>query len=124
MHFLEEAGSLTDELVLAAANEGEITFVAEVLARRAGVPSDAVVDELLSGEAKPVMALVRAADSSRELAAGVLAGIGDFLGIDDAGAAITGFDSMTDAEVQAARAWLVTAPTYRSALERLGQGRG
>src|SRR5947209_5507935 len=124
VHFLEEAGSLTDELVLAAANEGEITFVAEVLARRAGVPSDAVVDELLSGEAKPVMALLRAADGSRELAAGLLAGIGDLLGIDDAGAAITGFDSMTDAEFQAARAWLVTAPSYRSALERLGQGRG
>jgi hypothetical protein len=124
VHFLEEAGSLTDELVLAAANEGEITFVAEVLARRAGVPSDAVVDELLSGEAKPVMALLRAADGSRELAAGLLAGIGDLLGIDDAGAAIMRFDSMTDAEVQAARAWLVTAPSYRSALERLGQGRG
>src|SRR5438270_43743 len=82
VHFLEEAGSLTDELVLAAANEGEITFVAEVLARRARVPSDAVVDELLSGEAKPVMALLRAADGSRELAAGLLAGIGDLLGID------------------------------------------
>src|SRR3954449_2887278 len=37
VHFLEEAGSLGDDLVLSAAQEGEISFVAEVLARRAGV---------------------------------------------------------------------------------------
>ena len=61
---------------------------------------------------------------SRELSAGLLAGIGDLLGITDAGTAITIFDRLTDAEVQAARSWLVTAPTYRAALERLGQGRG
>ena len=124
VHFLDEAGSLTDELVLAAATEGEITFVAEVLARRAALPSDAVLDELLSGHAKHVMALLRAAAGSRELAAGLLAGIGDLLGIEDAGAAIASFDVMTDAEVLAAKAWLVTAPSYRSALERLGQSRG
>ena len=37
VHFLDEAGGLTDDLVLAAAHEGEIAFVAEVLARRAGI---------------------------------------------------------------------------------------
>jgi hypothetical protein len=124
VHFLEQAGSLTDELVLAAANEGEITFVAEALSQRAGLPSEAVLDEFLSGHARHVMALLRAARGSRELAAGLLGGIGDLLGIEDAGGAITAFDAMTDAEVQAARAWLVTAPSYRAALERLGQGRG
>jgi hypothetical protein len=31
---------------------------------------------------------------------------------------------MPDAEVQTARSWLITAPAYRAALERLGQGRG
>lgn len=124
VHFLEEAGSLTDELVLAAANEGEIAFVAEVLARRAGVPADAAMDELLSGDAKHVMALLRVAGVSRELAAGMLAGIGDLLGLEDAGAAIGLFDSMGEAEVHAARAWLLTSPSYRAALERLGQGRG
>jgi hypothetical protein len=124
VHFLEEAASLSDELILAAANEGEIAFVAEVLARRAGVSMDAVMDELLSGEAKHVMALLRVARVSRELAAGMLAGIGDLLGIEDAGSAIGKFDAMGDAEVEAARAWLLTAPSYRAALERLGQGRG
>jgi hypothetical protein len=124
VHFLEEGGGLTDELVLAAANEGEVAFVAEVLARRAGLSTDAVMDELLSGEAKQVMALLRAARVSRELAAGLLAGIGDLLGIEDAGAAIASFDGMSDGEVNAARAWLLTGPSYRAALDRLGQGRG
>ena len=38
VHFLDEGGGLTDDLVLAAANEGEVGFVAEFLARRAGIP--------------------------------------------------------------------------------------
>jgi uncharacterized protein (DUF2336 family) len=124
VHFLDEAGGLTDELILAAAHEGEIGFVAEVVARRAGVPTDSAIDELLSGESKHVMALLRAAGMSRELSAGLLAGIGDLLGIDDSGAAIGIFDRMSDAEAQAARSWLVADAAYRVALERLGQGRG
>jgi hypothetical protein len=124
VHFLDEAGGLSDELILGAAHEGEVSFVAEVLARRAGVPTESAMDEFLSGEAEHVMALLRAAATSRELGAGLLAGIGDLLGIADAGAAITIFDRLTDPEVQAARSWLVTAPTYRASLERLGQGRG
>ena len=124
VHFLDEAGGLTDELVLAAAHEGEVGFVADVLGRRAGIPSDSSMDELLSGEARHVMALLRTAGVSRELSAGLLAGIGDLLGIADAGAAIALFDRMSEAEVQAERSWLVTSPAYRVALERLGQGRG
>jgi hypothetical protein len=122
--FLEESGGLTDELVLAAAHEGEIGFVAEVLARRAGLSTDSVLDELLSGNASHVMALLRVAGASRELGAGLLGGIGDLLGISDAGAAIGMFDRMTDTEVQSARSWLLTEPGYRAALERLGQARG
>jgi Uncharacterised protein conserved in bacteria (DUF2336) len=124
VHFLEEAGGLSDELVLAAANEGEVAFVAEVLARRADLSTDAAMDELLSGEAKHIMSMLRVARVSRELAAGLLAGIGDLLGIEDAGAAIAAFDAVSDGEVQAARAWLLTSPSYRAALERLGQSRG
>ena len=122
--FLDEAGSLTDELILAAANEGEIAFVAEVLARRAGIPTESALDELLSGKPKYVMALLRSAGMSRELSAGLLAGVGDLLGIDEVGDAIASFDQLTDAEVESARSWLTTDPGYRAALERLGQGRG
>jgi hypothetical protein len=123
-HFLDEGGGLSDELVLAAANEGEVAFVAEVMARRAGVSTDSALDELLSGNAKRVMALLRIAGMSRTLSAGLLAGIGDLLGIADAGEAIGQFDQMTDEDSDAARSWLLTAPAYRIALERLGQGRG
>lgn len=124
VHFLEEAGGVTDGLVLAAANEGEITFVAEVLARRGGVSTDTAIEELLSGEPKQVMALLRVTRASHELAAGLLAGIGDLLGIEDVGAAIALFEGMSEAEIEAARAWLLTSPSYREALGRLGQGRG
>ena len=88
VHFLDEGGGLTDELVLTAAHEGEIGFVAEVLGRRAGVPTESAMDELLSGDAVHMMSLLRMAGTSRELSAGLLAGIGDLLGISDAGAAI------------------------------------
>jgi len=124
VHFLDEAGGLTDELILAAANEGEVGFVAEVAARRAGVPTESALDELLSGDAAHVMTLLRMAGMPRDLSAGLLAGIGDLLGIADPGAAIGDYDRMTDAQAQAARSWLLTAPAYRAALERLGQGRG
>lgn len=124
VHFLDEAEGLTDELILAAANEGEVAFVAEVLGRRAGIESDSALDELLSGEATHVMAVLRMAGASRTLSAGLLAGIGDLLGISDAGAAIALFDRMTESEVQAARSWVMTSPGYRAALERMGQVRG
>ena len=124
VHFLDEAAGLTDDLVLAAAHEGEIAFVADVFARRAGVPTDAAIEEMLSGEQRFVMALLRAADVSRDLAAGLLGSVGDLIGIADPGSAIALFDGMTDAEVQVARSWLVTNTGYRAALDRLGQGRG
>jgi hypothetical protein len=124
VHFLEENGGLGDDLVLSSAQEGEIGFVAEVLARRAGIGIDSAMDELLSGDAERLMGLLRVAGASRELAAGLLAGIGDLLGIAEAGEAIALFDRMTEDEVRAARGWLVTAPAYRAALERLGERRG
>src|SRR5437588_6494932 len=124
VHFLEEGGGLNDELVLAAAHEGEVAFVAEVLARRAGITIDSAMDELLSGEAGHVMALLRVAGASRQLGAGLLGGLGDLLGIADAGEAISLFDRMTDEQVRAAQSWLGTAPGYRAALSRLGQSRG
>ena len=122
--FLDEGGGLTDDLVLAAAQEGEIGFVAEFLGRRAGVTIDSALDELLSGDSARLMALLRVADASRQLAAGLLGGIGDLLGIAEAGEAIALFDRMSDDEVRTARSWLVTSQGYRASLERLGDKRG
>ena len=124
VHFLEEGSGLTDALVLAAAHEGEVAFVAEVLARRSGIAIDSAMDELLSGDSKRLMALLRVAGASRQLSAGLLGGIGDLLGIAEAGEAIAFFDRMSEDEVRAAHSWLVTAPAYRGALERLGDRRG
>ena len=124
VHFLDDGEGLTDDLVLAAAAEGEVAFIAELFARRAAIPSGSALDELLSGNAPHAMALLRAAGVSRIVAAGLLAGIGDLLGIDDAASAIDLFDTLPEAEVQAERSWLMTAAPYRAALERLGQTRG
>ena len=122
--FLDEGGGLTDDLILAAAQEGEIGFVAEFLARRSGVRIDSAMDELLSGDSARLMAFLRVAGASRQLSAGLLGGIGDLLGITDAGEAIGLFDRLTEDEVRAVRSWLITPQAYRSALGRLGEPRG
>ena len=124
VQLLDENDGLTDDLILAAAHEGEIAFLGQVLARRAGVPAESAIEELLSAKPRRMMALFRIADASRTLSAGLLAGIGDLLGVDDPAQAIGLFDSMTDAQVNEARTWLATPPAYRAALATLGEGHG
>ena len=121
---LDEHGSLDDELILAAAHEGETAFVAEAVARRAGLPGAIAAEELLSGSPERVMALFRMAGLPRALVAGFLAGIGDLLGLSDAGRAIGLFDAMSEEQVDAARAWLTADRDYRAALGALGVDRG
>ena len=121
---LNDQGALNDELLLAAAHDGEIGFLALAVARRGGIPSESGIAELLSGDVRRIMALLRVAGLSRELSAGLLAGIGDLLGIADPGAAIGFFAGLTDEQLTAARAWLAAAPAYRAALGVLGEGHG
>ena len=121
---LDGSGALTDELLLACAQEGEVGFLAEVLGRKAGIPGDVAFDELLSGNDHKVMALLQIAGFSRDLSAGLLASIGDLLGIADPGAAIGVFDAMAPDKVQAAATWLGASPAYRRALDMLGATRG
>ena len=116
---LEENGRLDDELILAAAHEGEIGFVADALGRRAGLAGAIAADEMLSGSAERVMTLFRLAGLPRELVAGFLASIGDLLGIADAGHAIGLFDAMTDDQAASAQTWLTADPAYRRALALL-----
>lgn len=124
VHALEQSGSLTDELILAAANEGEVAFIAEILGRQAGVTAETALGELLSGEAPAIIFMLRMAAVSRELCARLLGAIGDLLGIADAGSAIAAFDSISDDQAEAAQARLLTAPAYLTALDRLGRDRG
>ena len=121
---LDGAGCLSDELLLACAQEGEVGFIAEVVGRRAGVGARVAFEELLSGNGERLAALLRVGGASRELCAGLLASIGDLLGIDDPGAAIGVFDGMTPDQVQAAAMWLTAAPAYRAALHTLEDGNG
>ena len=124
VRLLGEAGALTDELIIAAGQEGEVGFLAEVLGAGAGISGEVALDELLSGDASRAMALLRISGFSRELCAGLLAGVGDLLGIADPGAAIGVYDSMGQDQLDAARAWLTASPSYRASIEALGSARG
>jgi hypothetical protein len=113
---LDEERALSDELIVSAGIEGEMIFVAHALARRADVRGGIAFDELMSGDPRRSMAVLRMAALSRQSAAGLLAGVGDLLAITDPGRAISVFDELGDAEVEDARAWLTTDPNYRGAV--------
>ena len=119
VRLLDEEGGLSDELLVAAALEGEMTFIAQSVARRSGVRPGLALDELLCGEERRAMAVLRTASVPRPFAARMLAGIGDLLGIPDPGRAIDAFDRLTEDEVEDARTWLTTDPDYRRAVTEL-----
>jgi len=121
---LDDAEGLKDDLLIGAAQEGEVGFLSEVLARRAGIPATVALDELLSGNPIQVMALLRLGNFSRELSAGLLATLGDLLGIFEPGEAIAMFDRMGADEIKAFASWLATTPAYRAALEALEANNG
>lgn len=124
VRLLDEEGDLGDDLLVAGAMEGEMTFVAEALSRRSGVAAGVAMDELLSGSEARAMTMLRTAGVSRQVAASLLAGIGDLLGVSDPGRAIEAFDSLREAEVEDARTWLTTDPAYRRAVTALGGTHG
>jgi hypothetical protein len=101
-----------------------MNFIAHALGRRGGLSGDAALDELLSGDGNRVMALLRMGGVRRETAAGLLAGIGDLLGITDPGQAIARFDAMSDTDVANALSWLTADPAYRQAVAALGTDDG
>jgi hypothetical protein len=120
VRLLDEEDGLTDELIVAAGIEGEMNFVAQALARRSNLAGDVALAELLSGDSKRVVGLFRMGRLVRESAAGLLAGVGDLLGIDDAAAAIAEFDRLGDAEVAHRLTWLSADPVYQRAVTALG----
>jgi hypothetical protein len=121
---LDEEGDLGDDVLVAAAMEGEMTFVAQTLSRRSGIAADVAMDELLSGDSLRAMTALRAAGVSRQVAAGLLAGIGDLLGAADPSRAIDAFDRLGETEVENARTWLTTDAAYREAVSALGTADG
>lgn len=119
-----DARQSLEPLILAAAQEGELAFIAQAAATRSGLNGAVAIDELLSADVRRVMALLRMAGLPRDHAAGILAAIGDLLGIEDAARAIGLFDRMKEPEVAEARAWLASPPAYRAAVETLDGQRG
>jgi hypothetical protein len=120
VRLLDEEGDLGDDLLVAAAMEGEMTFVAHSLSRRNAIGADVAMDELLSGDERRAMMILRTAGVSRQLAASLLAGVGDLLGVADPGRAIDAFDRLSEEEVEEARTWLTTDAAYRRAVGVLG----
>lgn len=119
---LIDSGALDDDLLEAAAEEGDLAFVAEALALRAGISGEAAWDHLLDGGGGGFVLLLRMADVSRELAARLLAAIGDLVDIQDAGAEIARFDSTDEAEAKAAAKALRLNRQYSASLHALGGG--
>ncbi|HYC65553.1 MAG TPA: DUF2336 domain-containing protein, partial [Reyranellaceae bacterium] len=78
---LDEAGRLDEALLEAAADEGDVAFLAEALSRRADIPSPAAWSQLIAGGNGRLMLLLRMAGMSRDFAARMLAGLGELLGI-------------------------------------------
>ncbi len=121
---LDEAGALGDELLLASANEGELAILAHMLARAAGLPFAVAANELLSGEPDSIVALLRLAKVPRGVAAGLVAAIGDLLGIDDPGGAMSAFEALDSKSLDIARDLLLSDSSYRFALAALGDDHG
>lgn len=124
IRLLDELGRLDEDMIAAAAEDGDVALVSQALARRAAIAGESAFDLLLGGEGSSLMLLLRMAGVSRDLAARLLAGPGDLLEIADAGRAIARFDSLSQEDVDAAREWLRLDPNYRSALAALGQDHG
>ncbi len=124
VRLLDEEGDLGDDLLVAGAMEGEMTFVAQALSRRSGIRADVAMDELLSGNDKRAMAVLRTGGVTRKVAASLLAGLGDLLGITDPGKAIDAFDQFSDAEIEDALTWLTTDPAYQGGVNALGNPYG
>ena len=124
VRLLDEEGELSEELIGAAAVEGEMNFVAHALARRAGIGGEVALDELLSGDPTRLMGLLRMARLPRERAAAMLASVGDLLGITDPGRAIAQFDGLSEADVANALNWVAADPLYQHAVAALGRKDG
>jgi Uncharacterised protein conserved in bacteria (DUF2336) len=124
VRLLDEEGALSDELIAGAAMEGEMNFVAQALARRSGIAGEVALGELLSGDPKRIMSLLRVGRLTRDTAAALLAGIGDLIGVSDPARAIGRFDQLTDADVASALDWISSDPLYQQAVAALGDKSG
>lgn len=121
---LAEAGQIDEALLESAAQEGDLSFLAAALAELAAIPDDAAWDHLVDADQGGFVLLLRMAGASRELAARLLASMGDLLGMIDLGREMGRFDALGDAQAVAARATLQLDRRYRAAAEALSDTNG
>ena len=124
VRLLDEEKALTDEVIVGAAIEGEMNFVAHALARRCNLSGEVALDELLSADPTRIMALLRMGRLNRDAAASLLAAIGDLIGIPDPARAIDRFDRMSESDVANALNWISADPLYQRAVAELGRSDG
>lgn len=124
VRLLDERGQLDESWIRLAIDNAEMTVLSHVLARRAAVGAMNAADELMSGDARRIMMLLRLAEVPRPLAGHLLAVLGDLLGMAADLHALALFDSLAEDRLEVARSWLVLAPDLKSSLKALGHGHG
>ena len=120
---LEKAGRLDDAMIEAAAEDGEASLLAGLLARRASISVDTAWGYLIGGQDDGLALLGRMADLARPTAARLIA---EFAGLSGASVEdeIGRFDSLGESEVTDAGDWWRLPAEYRTARTALGTGRG
>jgi len=121
---VDSAGMLDEQRLGAAADEGDVAFLSEALARRAGIDSGEALDHLLDGGGGRLVLLLRMAGVQRSLAARILATLGELVGVADPGREIARFDEISDDQALAARQRLSLAAEFRESLAALEAGNG
>jgi len=121
---LSDSNVLGDDILLGAAHEGEIALLSTALAQKSGLSKQICSDEILSGNPAAVIAIFRLAGLKRPIAAGILATIGDLLGVSDPARAMAQFDDFSEAAADSHRRLLSSPSDYRSALAALGVDHG
>ena len=121
---MADAEILDDAVLLAAAHEGDVALLAHLLAHLAAIPGAVAEAELLSSDPSSIVMLLRMARVSRPVAAGILAAIGDLLGVHDPAEALKAFAAIKDPEVEEAHVLVTSDSAYRSALGLLEAASG
>lgn len=120
---LVDAGRSDDSAVEAAAEDGEASLLASLLAQRAGISEETAWGYLVGGQEGGLALLARMAGLGRPTAARLMAEYAALSGasVEDE---IAGFDQLPPASVEAALEWWRLPGEFRSASAALGIPRG
>ena len=121
---LDRGPDKEDRLIEEASGEGEAALAAHLIARRAGVTSQAAWDHLLDAGDGGLALLARMAGLGRQSAARLIADFGAMIGTASIEDEMVRFDTLGEAEVAAALAhWRLPRP-FRIARTMVGNGHG